>query len=235
MKRIVVAGIFALAAAGGAFAADLPQPPPQAPVAYAPVTVLPVYNWGGIYVGINGGWGFGTSKWTTPGPFSGSLSANGGVVGGTLGANFQANQFVFGVEGDIDYSGINNSTSNTICATAGLTGCQTGNTWLGTLRGRVGYAWDRVLFYGTGGAVFGNMQTTFNGVGTTNTQIGWTAGLGVEFAFADNWTAKVEYLYADLGTANVTCACGAVGGPFPVSVGLTDNLVRVGVNYKFNY
>ncbi len=241
MKRIVVAGIFALAAAGGALAADLPQPPPpQAPVAYVPV---PVYNWGGIYAGINGGWGFGQTKWTaTSLAVSGSTSDNGGVVGGTLGANFQAGAFVFGVEGDFDYSGINTSTASTVCTFSGS--CQTGNNWLATARGRAGYAMDRVLFYATAGGAFASIQTTFNGSSTTTTQAGWTAGVGIEFAFADNWTAKIEYLYVDLGTANVTCtttACllasglGVAGPPIPVSIKLTDNLVRVGINYKFNF
>jgi outer membrane immunogenic protein len=245
MKRIFITAMVSIVAGGYAFAADLPQPPPpQAPVAYVPVPV-PVYNWGGIYVGINGGWGFGNAKWTanTPvGAVSGTVSDNGGVVGGTLGANFQANQLVLGVEGDFDYSGINTGTSSTICALVGT--CQTGNNWLATFRGRVGFAMDRVLFYGTAGGAFGNMQTTLNGVGNTNTQVGWTAGLGAEFAFADNWTAKVEYLYVDLGSTNFnnicsSAACLAANGGLPLTVNLstslTENLVRVGLNYKFNY
>ena len=96
---------------GSAFAADLPPSPPRAPAVYVPA-VLPVYNWAGVYVGINGGWGWGNGKFTAnavgtfPGT-TGSRSDNGGVVGGTLGANFQASTFVFGVEGDWDYSAIN--------------------------------------------------------------------------------------------------------------------------------
>jgi outer membrane immunogenic protein len=243
MKRIFIAGMLSLVAAASAFAADLPpSPPPRAPVAYVPV-VVPVYNWGGIYFGVNGGWGFGKAKWTAnaiggfPG-ISSSVSDNGGIVGPTLGVNWQAGALVFGVEGDWDYSGINTGTTATICTFSGT--CQTGNNWLATLRGRVGYAVDRVLFYGTGGGVFGNAQTTFNGVQTTHTQAGWTAGLGVEVAFAQNWTAKVEYLYANLGTGNLNCstlACTTLSGApaIPVSVGLTDNLIRAGVNYKFNF
>jgi outer membrane immunogenic protein len=231
MKRVLVAGLFALASVGVALAADLPQPappPPQAPAAYIP-TPAPVYNWGGIYVGINGGYGFGNTEWTLPSGVSNSASANGGVVGGTLGFNYQFNALVVGVEGDFDYSGINSSTVTTIC---GVTGnCQTGNTWLSTIRGRFGFAADRVLFYGTAGGVFGNEQITNAGVTNTKTQMGWTVGAGVEAAFADNWTAKIEYLYADLGTETCTTACGGV----PISVSLTDNLVRAGVNYKFNF
>src|ERR1700733_6230764 len=205
MKRIACAVMLSLVAAGGAFAADLPPaPPPQAPVAYVPPPA-PVYNWGGIYVGINGGWGFGNAKWNVGpaggfGAFSGSVSDNGGVVGGTLGANFQTGGLVFGVEGDWDYSGINTGTTQTICNVSGT--CQTENNWLFTARGRVGWAVDRVLLYGTAGGAFGSIKTTFNGIDNTSTQAGWTVGAGVESAFADNWTARIEYLYVDLGTWN---------------------------------
>ena len=151
MKRLFITAMFLIAAAGSAAAADLPQPAPmpQAPAAYIP-TVAPVYNWGGIYVGINGGWGWGNAKWTVgpngvlATPVSGSTNDNGGVVGGTVGANFQTGEFVFGVEGDWDYSGINTGTTSTVCSTFGT--CQTGNNWLATARGRVGFAADRVLF-----------------------------------------------------------------------------------------
>jgi outer membrane immunogenic protein len=243
MNRILVTAIFSIAAASSALAADLPQPPPpQAPVAYIP-TVAPVYNWGGIYVGINGGWGFGKANWNAgvAGTFTGlggSTNDNGGVVGGTIGANFQWDAFVLGVEGDWDYSGINTGTTATICSNFGT--CQTGNNWLSTVRARVGWAADRILFYGTGGGAFANIQTTYSGVQTTKTQTGWTVGAGVEWAFADNWTARVEYLYVDLGSSSTSCstlACTGVsgsGGPaIPVSAGLTESLVRAGVDFKF--
>ena len=91
------------------------------------------------------------------------------------------------------------------------------NNWLATARARVGYAADRVLFFGTAGGAFADMQTTYSGVQSSTTKAGWTAGAGVEWAFADNWTAKVEYLYIDLGTFNGNCstaACvGATGAP----------------------
>ena len=242
-----LAGLGAIAAlsltVGHAGAADLPPapPPPRAPAAYVPVAP-PVYNWGGVYVGINGGWGWGNGKWTANtqnGTFSNNANDNGGVVGGTLGANFQTGAFVFGVEGDWDYSSINTGTTSTICVVSG--NCQNGNNWLSTLRGRFGYAADRVLFYGTAGGAFGNMQTTLNGTTTTRTHAGWTAGVGAEWAFANNWTAKVEYLYVNLGNGSVAGACPAApvltncpaGTPFNVSAGLTENLLRVGVNYKF--
>jgi outer membrane immunogenic protein len=242
MNRILVTAFFSIAAASSALAADLPQPapPPQAPAVYIP-TVAPVYNWGGIYVGINGGWGFGKANWDAgvAGAFTGlagSTNDNGGVVGGTVGFNLQWDAFVVGLEGDWDYSGINTGSTATVCSNFGT--CQTGNNWLGTVRARVGWAADRVLFYGTGGAAFGSIQTTYSSVQSTTTQTGWTAGAGVEWAFADNWTARVEYLYVDLGSWHGNCsttACTAVstGPAIPVSVSLTESLVRAGVDFKF--
>ncbi len=245
IMRSFVAASVVLSASLAAQAADLPQPPPppQAPVAYIPPPE-PVYNWGGVYVGVNGGWGWGNGKWTAntvAGNLSANANDNGGIIGGTLGFNYQMNAFVFGVEGDWDWSGMNTGTTGNVCTYSGT--CQSGNNWLSTLRGRFGWAADRVLFYGTAGGAFANVQTTFNGngVNTTHTQAGWTAGVGAEAAFAPNWTAKIEYLYVNLGTGSVTCSStkcttfNASNGPIPVSIGLTENLIRVGVNYKFNF
>jgi outer membrane immunogenic protein len=229
-----VAAIVVLSASLAARAADLPPaplPPPQAPAAYVPPPI-PIYNWGGVYFGINGGWGLGTAKWTISGLAPASVQPSGGFIGSTLGVNYQMGAFVIGAEGDIDWSRINGSAAGSVCVVTG--NCQTGNTWLSTLRARFGFAMDRVLFYGTAGGVFGNEQLTANGVVNTHTQAGWTVGLGVEAAFAQNWTAKFEYLYANLGTGTVTCTAICGGVPTPVSVGLTDNLFRAGLNYKFN-
>src|SRR5208282_1942270 len=106
MKRLLIAGALAFAAVGQALAADLPEPmppPPRATAAYTPI-VVPVYNWGGIYFGINGGFGFGNSQWTNAAVFvpasTGNFTLSSGVVGGTIGANFQTDAFVFGIEGD---------------------------------------------------------------------------------------------------------------------------------------
>jgi outer membrane immunogenic protein len=233
----------ALGLSTSAFAADLPPPvAPRAPAVYVP-PVLPVYNWSGIYVGGNGGWGWGNAKFTIPVQpgfptgVSDTINDSGGVAGGTVGVNWQTGGFVFGVEGDWDWSGINTGTTATICQVTGT--CQTGNNWLATLRGRAGYAADRVLFYGTAGGAFANMQTVFNGVTTTHDQAGWTAGAGIEWAFADNWTAKVEYLFVDIGSGNFNCTtltCTGFNGGQPItgSASLTENLVRAGVNFKFN-
>jgi len=230
MKRLWIAGALALAAGGQALAADLPPPVmPVAPATYLPVA--PPFSWTGIYIGINGGYGFGQSNWTAPPPTgsTGNFSTGGGLVGGTIGANYQWSQFVLGIEADGDWQNVNGSVG---CGTPGgfPTSCQTQSDWLATVRGRAGYAWDRVLFYGTGGAAFANVQAGSANTGSfdTGTQIGWTAGAGIEYAFMPNLTGKVEYLYVDLGnlSCNVNCAAGT-------SVTFTENIVRAGINYKF--
>jgi len=220
MKRVVLALISSLALTGTAAAADLARPAP-APYYKAPV-VAPLYNWTGFYIGINGGGGFGRSTWDS----TGSFNTSGGLVGGTVGYNYQFGQGVVGLEGDIDWADIN-GTTNTACPL----GCQTSDSWLSTVRGRLGYAADRFMPFITGGAAFGNIKASTPGfIGATNTNAGWTIGAGLEFGIAGNWTAKAEYLYVDLGKFN----CGLSCGPFVTdNVSFTTNLVRAGVNYRF--
>jgi outer membrane immunogenic protein len=98
----------------------------------------------------------------------------------------------------------------------------------------LGYAFGRVLVYGTGGLADAKVQAGFNSPATFDnaSNFGWTGGGGIEFAFADNWTAKVEYLYAALGT--MTCSTPAnCGNSVPVTISLSENIVRAGINYKF--
>src|SRR5579872_660175 len=237
MKRMLWAGAFALLVGGQALAADLPPPPPapRAPATYVPTTI-PVYNWSGIYIGANGGYGFGTSNWTdTTGASTGNFNTNGWLAGGTVGGNVQFwGGAVLGIEGDWDWTNLNGTSSTAPCTggvPAGITGCQTSSNWLGTVRGRAGWAFDRVLLYGTGGAAFAPVKATAvgSGLGTdTNTEVGWTAGGGLEFAFAPNWTAKAEYLYVDLNNGSCIAACA--GAFTPISVKYTENIVRAGIN-----
>jgi outer membrane immunogenic protein len=217
MKKLLLAsvGVLALGVAAAA-AADLPRRmPTKAPEVYMPP---PALGWNGLYVGVNGGYGFGRSKFSAPFA-TGSFKTQGGVVGGTLGYNLQYGQVVFGAEGDIDWSGI---SGNTVC---GGVACNVKNNWLGTARGRIGYSFDRFLPYFTGGVAFGNIKTSIAGVGTSNTtRAGWTIGGGVEGRIYGPWTAKVEYLYVDLGRG------GMVGGS---NARFTSNIVRGGINYNF--
>lgn len=215
MKKVLLAsvGILALGVAA-ASAADIPRKMP----AKAPAYVPPAWSWTGPYVGINGGYGWGTSDFSAP--FStGSFDIDGGVVGGTLGYNWQMGQAVFGVEGDIDWSNIGGS------ATCGGTTCSVNNDWLGTVRGRLGYSFDRFLPYITGGLAVGNISTNIAGVGSgDDIKAGWTAGGGVEAQITGPWTAKIEYLYVDLGRG------GSVAGS---DAEFATNIVRGGINYKF--
>jgi outer membrane immunogenic protein len=235
MKRILIAGAFALAVGGPALAADLPQPapppPPRAPAVYIPAAV-PYYNWGGIYFGVNGGYDYSYSTWTNGAFSTGSFHPGGFLFGGTLGANFQYGAWVFGLEGDIDWTNLSGNSSAAQCV--GFT-CTTAQNYLGTIRGRAGYAWDRVLFFLTAGGAFGNINAGATGLGTQNVNnFGWTAGGGIEFAVAQNWTAKVEYLYVSLANASCTAAC-AIGPATGATVSLSENLIRAGVNYKFSF
>jgi outer membrane immunogenic protein len=239
MRPIIVAVMLSLVNAVPALAADVAvpmSPPPTAPTNYYPAAA-PI-NWGGLYVGINGGYAFGSSDWSNAGVSTGSFGTNGAVAGGTAGFNYASfGGLMFGVEGDVDWSGLNGGSSVAACvglgAPAGTT-CRTQSDWLVTARMRAGYAFDRVLIFGTGGAAIAGIQVGLSPPGVYQSlapQLGWTAGAGIEFAFADNWTAKVEYLYVDLGT--VSCATGAGCGVLSAaSLSLTESLVRVGVNYK---
>ena len=235
MKRMLFAGALMLAATGSTLAADLPPsmppPPPRAPAAYVPVAP-PMYNWGGVYFGINGGYGFGSSNLSGGGASTGNYNIQGPVVGGTFGANFQSGQFVFGIEGDGDWSNIKGSASatNLVCPS-----CTTANTWLATLRARTGVAWDRVLIFATAGGAGGSINTSGTGItSSSNSEFGWTVGGGLEFGITDNVTAKIDYLYVDLQNGSFSCPATCTGGPFTGSTSFTTSLVRAGLNFKFN-
>jgi len=230
MKRILMAGAVVLAAATQAFAADLPPPmapPPRAPAAYIPVS--PAYNWSGFYIGLNTGYGFGDSTWDSSilGASSGSFAVDGAMAGRTLGWNYQIGQLVLGIEGDYDWQNVRGSAPN--CGGLGVS-CDTASNWYGTFRGRVGYAMDRIMIYGTAGGAVSDVKVSSSALPwTSNTELGWAAGAGIEGAITDNLTAKVEYLFTDYGSTNCTVAsCGGTG-----TVKFDESMVRAGLNYKF--
>jgi outer membrane immunogenic protein len=255
MRRILIVAIASMIAGSRALAADLPVPGPVP--AYYPVAT--VYDWSGAYIGINGGYAFGQSQWGSdplnPSGLSsaGNFNVNGGLIGGTMGVSGQWGAWVFGVEGDFDWQGLSGTSNSAFCTNlftsiavgstpAGLS-CKTASNWFGTVRARVGYAWDRVLVYGTAGGAGINVQTSLNGLPVqTNADFGWTVGGGVEWAFADNWTFKVEYLFVDLFSQGVACnhgySCGydaPLGPNANNTVKLNENIIRVGVNWKFGH
>ena len=227
---------------GPAFAADAAAPvvTKATPVAWTETT-SPVVNWTGVYLGLNGGFTFGASNWTdsVTASSTGNFGTSGFVLGGMVGANYQAGSFVFGVEADGDWanaSGFGTFTASVLCAG----GCLTTSSWLSTVRGRAGYAFDRFLVYGTGGAAFGNVRANFsNDPVTSSIEAGWTVGAGVEVALARNWSAKAEYLFVNLANGSCTTDCAisdASGTPVipNVAVKFNDSIVRGGINYKFS-
>jgi outer membrane immunogenic protein len=229
MKHFLFAatGLAALMGSLGPLAAaDMTRPAYRAPqqVYVAP----PPYNWTGVYIGANAGYGWGTTSWSALGS---NFNVNGGLVGGQLGYNWQFGQFVYGIEGDIDWSGIKGNSANNGFAGCFGNVCTTNNHFISTVRGRAGVAIDRWLPYVTGGLAVGNIEsTTPFTTGVNQTNAGWTIGAGLEYAFAPNWSAKVEYLYVDLGNASCGFSCGFPAGN---TVDFTTNIVRGGVNFHF--
>jgi outer membrane immunogenic protein len=219
-----VAALLLLATSLSAQGADIVIPRPvykggvQSVVAY--------YNWTGFYVGINAGYGFGDSTWSLVS--AASISPTGFLVGGTAGYNYQVGSIVYGIEGDWDWANVKGSATCAVVAT-----CTTESTWLATFRGRIGYAFDRWLPYFTAGGAYGNVKATASipilglSVSSSSSQLGWAIGAGLEYAFLSNWSAKIEYLYVDLGSFNT--------GPSPLvnNVTFKESIVRAGLNYKF--
>ena len=232
IKKITAAVIVAfVASAGSSFAADMPLKALKAP------PLPPVFSWTGFYLGVNGGGAWGRSNHTatpintTTNPFN----ISGGMVGGTIGYNWQQGPFVFGLEADIDGTDIKGST---VCPNPAFT-CETRNQWLATQRLRLGWAADRALIYITGGAAEGDVRvrdfTPGASFAATETQVGWAAGGGVEFSLWSNWSAKAEYLHIHLSNFDCTTACqpGIVPAGSTDSVRFNVNTFRVGLNYRF--
>ncbi len=216
-------------------AADLPAK------AYVPAPVAAqVYNWTGLYVGVNGGYGWGAQDPLTlvSNRFDRStFDINGGMFGGTMGAQIQQGYVVLGLEGDLDWANI----KGTGISTPTIAGIPQGITLniasnisaVGTARARVGVAMDNWLFYGTGGAAF--VKSSANGTSIAGVPCGtfgvltncaasaWrpglAAGLGAEWGFMPKWSAKLEYLYIAVMGSGVS----------------TDHLntIRAGINYRF--
>jgi outer membrane immunogenic protein len=258
--------VSALLGSVGAYAADLPVK--------APVIVAPIPSWAGFYIGGNAGAGSAEGTYTLAPGGCFLTNCGGGVplnplrtftedhldtffVGGAqAGYNWQAGNFVYGLEGDINYNGWNNTTNNIYALVAPLGGTFTTavNTkldWFGTFRGRFGVAASpTILIYATGGLAYGEVKSstlgTFSAGGDTyagtasSTKAGWTAGGGMEWLFMPNWSLKWEYLYIDLGKLNYAdrciLACGALA-PAPAyatSVQFREQVARIGINYHFN-
>jgi outer membrane immunogenic protein len=278
MGRVLFASLTCTSAVAAAFlatslvtahAADLGPMVTKAP---PPVPVY--YNWTGFYLGVNlgGSWGHQSADLFVDGVdvFGATSRPDGVIGGGQIGYNWQfapwfgwGNGTVLGLEADIQGSSQRDTRDFGFLATGAVFPSLTGDNiegnvsdrleWFGTVRGRIGIAFDRVLPYFTGGWAYGNR--TFDGTVTatnpttgavlgqtafttsSNLTNGWTVGGGVEWAFWDHWTAKFEYLYIDFGNRNDNngnFVIVAPAGTFGVTTShFTDNIARAGVNYKF--
>jgi outer membrane immunogenic protein len=240
MTSRALAGGFAAAAVTvlsicSAAAADLPVPPapaPTAPVAYAPAAV---YSWTGFYIGGHVGAGFANSSWSDPLSGGNNSFNNAGFLGGgQVGANYQLNMLVLGVEGDFSWTGLGlkgqgtDSIGNTINSTT---------NWTSTVTGRVGAAFDRLLIYGKGGVAFAQDNSGFtdvfgNNASTTFMRTGWTVGAGIEYALTNNWTARIEYDYLGFGSQSLNFAT-ATTPSYTSNANLNIQEIKAGINFKF--
>ncbi|WP_065753458.1 outer membrane protein [Bradyrhizobium paxllaeri] len=202
----VVSGALALIAAGwtmSAGAADL-----NYGRTYTGNQRYDAYSWAGPYLGGNLGyaWGAVANNPTKPSGFVGGVQA---------GYNWQNGPWVFGLEGDIQATGAEETFAP----------WKFSNPWFGTVRGRAGYAFNNVLFFGTGGLAFGELRAATFGLTESHTNAGWTLGAGAEVGLDRNWSAKIEYLYVDLANSNFVVTGASNGYRF--------GLIRAGVNYRF--
>lgn len=272
MKRILLATLAVatstVAGAPTGNAADLATRP------YAKAQVDPAYDWSGFYLGgtAGGAWSrntVGVSPVNGVAPLYdvpdlstlgavGSTTTKGShaIVGGKVGYNVQAGSFVVGIEADLSSFRFNATAASTGSPFATMpAGFATFNetasaSWLATIRGRVGYAADRVLVYGTGGAAFANVGFSNAYVGlsphgfglenevsaASQTKTGWAAGAGIEYALTRNWIVSAEYLHVDLGaisTSGLVTTGGAPTATLNFSSKLTSDIVRGGISYKF--
>jgi outer membrane immunogenic protein len=240
MKLVFITAIGAFAAIGSAGAADLPLKAPAAqPVAY---------NWSGCYLGIEGGgnWGRGRETGVTANPatngqpINNGVDLSGGLVGGTIGCNYQVSNWVFGIENDLSWTNKSGSAPDIPPFNVQATN-QISERWVDTLRGRVGFAWDQLLIYATGGAAFAktdlNVCAPIACVGDSQSRTGWTAGAGVEYALWQNLSLKLEYLHAHFGTAEYINPAVRIANMNFVTrdIRLTDDIVRAGLNWRFNW
>jgi outer membrane immunogenic protein len=216
-----------------ALAADLPSRQ------YAPAPVynpVPVFTWSGFYAGVNGGYGWNSRNRNNPyfgtSDFSTSQGSNGGFVGGgQVGYNYQlvpGTGLVVGVEADLQYVDIGRNKATYLGGSPAVYSNNSGGNYVGTVRGRLGYAFDRFLVYGTGGFAYGDVARN------RGTGVGYTLGGGIEYALTNNLTAKVEALYVNLG--NDSNNTSALATPTSYGVGSSRDdfgVVRAGLNYKF--
>jgi outer membrane immunogenic protein len=221
MNKMTLAFAALLGTTALAAAADLPS----RAYAPAPVYAAPIFTWTGFYVGVNGGYGGDKNTYSINNIGNiASITSGGFIGGGQIGYNWQAGSFIYGLEADIQATNIQGKVT--------ILGLGIGSKldYLGTVRGRFGYAFvPNAFIYATGGLAYGSVKTNVANIisfGGTNT--GWTAGAGIEYALTQNWSLKTEYMYVDLGKKNSLIVPG-----LSVGVKNTEHIVRAGLNYRF--
>jgi outer membrane immunogenic protein len=245
LTKLKLAGLAAaavIAGAGAADAADISYTPPPAPVVVPPAPAP--LSWSGIYVGLNAGWAWGEGDAAYAGdpllppdaaPAIG-LDPSGGLIGGTVGYNMQfGSGLVLGIEGDYDYAKLHDDGDAGFAPYA--THVDLDVDQLASIRGRVGWSMGNWMPYLTAGWAWAhaerdifNPALTPSSYSVDNWHDGWVAGAGVEVAFDSNWSAKLEYTYADLGEENYNVP--TLGGE-GTDVDLNVQTVKFGINYKF--
>jgi outer membrane immunogenic protein len=201
VKKLLLAA--ALFVAAPAYAGDLPRYQSN------PQVYRNVFNWTGFYVGGHAGWSWG--------------DANGGdidgyAIGAQLGYNYQfASGMVLGAETDLTFSGMDGAAAGGIFTA----------DYIGTLRGRLGYAFDRILLYGTAGLAYAGGDLRVGAFSNDQSHYGYAIGFGIEGMITSNVSVRLEYLYTDFGTRTYQAVGGARG------VGFDSSQLRLGVNYRF--
>jgi outer membrane immunogenic protein len=242
MKKLVLAASLVVFGSAAASAADLAPRYYKAP----PPVVSPLYDWSGFYAGINGGWGTSHNCWTRTATAGAAIlpvaegchDADGGTVGGQIGYRWQASNWVFGLEAQGNWADFKGS--NVSLLFGGLATNRTKIDAFGLFTGQVGYAWNNVLAYVKGGAAVTDNRyeglATISGVVTdtagSNTKWGGTVGAGIEYAFAPNWSAAVEYDHLFMGSDNYAFNTAGLATRNE-SIKQDADLVTVRVNYRF--
>jgi opacity protein-like surface antigen len=237
-------------------------PVPGPGIYKAPPPPVVAVNWTGFYIGAHLGAAWGGQSWSDPFPtfftngnpnspgFGDNIDLFGPVGGGQIGVNWQSGHWVVGLEADV--SGADIRGENTCFTGLGGTNCSSRTDVLGTVTGRVGFAWDRSMVYAKAGGAWAHTRDTdninnialvvgFPGVSTVDhTRGGWTAGTGVEYAFSPAWSGKLEYDYLNFGHAsdtflNLAFPAALAGVTNTISVNQQIHMVKLGINYRFGW
>jgi outer membrane immunogenic protein len=238
LKTLALAAGVSLVAIGTGFAADLSN----RPVYKAPPAPAPMFSWTGFYIGGHVGYGWGSNDFTDTtaalGP-AGTTYGNDtdGFLGGLqAGFDYQfAPNWVLGIEGQVSWTNIDGSTSY---ATAPAATFSNDMNWLSSVTGRLGYTGGNWLLYGKGGVAWADLdQTIATGLASvtnSQTRTGWTAGGGLEYAFAPGWSAKIEYQYYDFGKDTYSFApVAGIGVPASFDVDSQIHTIKAGLNWRF--